>query len=103
VSAAYIWHSFAVAALNMVVLKFCHAGAQAAVIGMNTASETIVDKLALHGKSGAAAPLLLHERGAKGGLTQETGGGDPTGFRIQLAGNVNFLLMRPYQAIDKNR
>jgi SulP family sulfate permease len=60
VSAAHIWDISAVAALDMVVLKFRHAGAQVKVVGMNLASETIVDKLALHGKSGTADPLALH-------------------------------------------
>ena len=60
VSAAHIWDISAVAALDMVVLKIRHAGAQVKVVGMNLASETIVDKLALHGKSGTADPLALH-------------------------------------------
>ena len=79
------------------------AGAQVAVIGMNTASEPIVDELALHGKSGAADPLALRGRGAKGWPTKGTAGGVLPAICVQPAGIVNFPLKRPCQALDKDR
>lgn len=60
VSVAHIWDISAVAALDLVVLKFRRSGAAVQVLGLNAASETIVDKLALHDKPGAADPLALH-------------------------------------------
>ncbi|XWN31673.1 MAG: SulP family inorganic anion transporter [Devosia sp.] len=53
VSGAHIWDISSVAALDMAVLKFRREGAQVEVIGMNEASETIVDRLAVHDKPGA--------------------------------------------------
>ncbi|MFA5581698.1 MAG: SulP family inorganic anion transporter [Paracoccaceae bacterium] len=50
VSGAHIWDISSVQALDNVVLKFRRLGAQVQVLGMNAASETIVDKLAVHDK-----------------------------------------------------
>lgn len=58
VSAAHIWDISSVQALDMAVLKFRRTGAVVQIIGMNTASETIVDKLAIHDKPGAMDKLL---------------------------------------------
>ena len=44
----------------MAVLKFRREGAKVDLIGMNEASETIVDKLALHDKPGALERLMGH-------------------------------------------
>lgn len=60
VSAAHIWDISSVQALDMVVLKFRREGAEVQIIGMNAASETIVDKLAVHDKPGAMDKLMAH-------------------------------------------
>lgn len=60
VSAAHIWDISSVAALDMAVLKFRRDGAEVEIVGMNTASETIVDKLAIHDKPGALDKLMDH-------------------------------------------
>ncbi len=60
VSRAHIWDISSVAALDTVVLKFRREGAEVDIVGMNTASETIVDRLALHDTPGAMERLLGH-------------------------------------------
>ncbi|RBO52001.1 sodium-independent anion transporter [Rhodovulum sp. BSW8] len=60
VSRAHIWDVSSVAALDMAVLKFRREGAEVEIRGMNAASETIVDKLAVHDKPGAMDDLLGH-------------------------------------------
>ena len=45
VSGAHIWDISSVAALDMAVLKFRRDGAEVEIVGMNEASETIVDRL----------------------------------------------------------
>jgi SulP family sulfate permease len=60
VSRAHIWDISSVQALDMVVMKFRRSGADVSVHGMNAATETIVDKLALHDKPGAMDKLLAH-------------------------------------------
>jgi SulP family sulfate permease len=60
ISHAHIWDISSVAALDMVVLKFRRDGAEVDIIGLNEASETIVDKLAIHDKPGALERLLGH-------------------------------------------
>ncbi len=57
---AHIWDISSVAALDMIILKFRREGAVVDLIGMNEASETIVDKLAIHDKPGALDRLLGH-------------------------------------------
>ncbi|WP_269145384.1 hypothetical protein [Azospirillum brasilense] len=44
----------------MVVLKFRREGAEVEIVGLNHASETIVDKLAIHDKPGAMERLPAH-------------------------------------------
>jgi SulP family sulfate permease len=44
----------------MAVLKFRRDGAEVEIVGMNEASETIVDKLAIHDKPGAIDTLMAH-------------------------------------------
>ena len=44
----------------MAILKFRREGAEVEVIGMNEASETIVDRLAIHDKPGAVDKLMSH-------------------------------------------
>ena len=58
VSQAHIWDISSVASIDMVVLKFRREGADVEIIGMNEASETIVDRLAIHDKPGAMERLL---------------------------------------------
>ena len=60
VSRAHIWDISSVQALDMAVLKFRRDGAEVEIVGMNEASETIVDKLALHDKPGAMDKLMAH-------------------------------------------
>lgn len=60
VSQAHIWDISSVAALDMIVLKFRREGAKVEIIGLNEASETIVDKLAIHDKPGALDKLMAH-------------------------------------------
>lgn len=60
VSAAHIWDISSVQALDMAVLKFRRDGAEVEIVGMNEASETIVDRLAVHDKPGAGDALMAH-------------------------------------------
>lgn len=60
VSSAHIWDISSVQALDMAVLKFRRDGAEVEIIGMNEASETIVDKHAIHDKPGAISTLVAH-------------------------------------------
>ena len=57
---AHIWDISSVAALDMAVLKFRREGAEVDILGMNQASETIVDRLAIHDRPGAMEKLLGH-------------------------------------------
>ena len=59
-SGAHIWDISSVSAIDLVVLKFRREGATVEIIGLNKASETIVDKLAIHDKPGALERLLGH-------------------------------------------
>jgi SulP family sulfate permease len=59
-SRAHIWDISSVAAVDMAVLKFRREGAEVDLIGMNEASETIIDKLAIHDKPGAMDQLMGH-------------------------------------------
>lgn len=60
VSQAHIWDISSVQALDMAILKFRRDGAEVEVIGMNQATETLVDKLAIHDKPGAMDKLMGH-------------------------------------------
>ncbi len=60
VSRAHIWDISSVAALDMAVLKFRREGSEVEIVGMNEASETIVDRLAIHDKPGAIDTLTAH-------------------------------------------
>ncbi len=57
VHAAHVWDISAVAALDRVVLKAQARGCSVAVIGLNEASATLVERFGTHDK-GAAAPAL---------------------------------------------
>ncbi|MEO0421166.1 MAG: SulP family inorganic anion transporter [Pseudomonadota bacterium] len=58
VSRAHIWDVSSVAALDLIVMKFRREGAEVELVGLNEASETIVDKLALHDKPGGVDALM---------------------------------------------
>ncbi|AZN73370.1 SulP family inorganic anion transporter [Georhizobium profundi] len=60
VAGAHIWDISSIAALDMAVLKFRRDGAEVEIIGMNEASETLVDRLAIHDKPGALDRLMSH-------------------------------------------
>ncbi len=60
VSRAHIWDISSVQALDMAILKFRRDGAEVEVVGMNEATETLVDKLAMHDKPGALDALSGH-------------------------------------------
>ncbi|MVA96510.1 STAS domain-containing protein [Nitratireductor sp. CAU 1489] len=60
VSRAHIWDISSVTALDMAVLKFRRDGADVEIVGMNEASETLVDRLAIHDKPGALDKLMAH-------------------------------------------
>ncbi|MDP1698144.1 MAG: SulP family inorganic anion transporter [Xanthomonadaceae bacterium] len=60
VSRAHLWDLTAVGALDKVVLKFRREGAQVEVIGLNEASATLVDRLAVHDKADAVEQLMGH-------------------------------------------
>ncbi len=50
---AHFWDLSAVGALDKVVLKFRREGTEVEILGLNEASATIVDRLAIHDKPGA--------------------------------------------------
>ncbi len=60
VSHAHFWDLTAVGALDKVVLKFRREGTEVDIHGLNEASATIVDRLALHDKPDAAERLMGH-------------------------------------------
>ncbi len=60
VSRAHIWDISSVQALDMAILKFRRDGAEVELRGMNDASETLVDRLAIHDKPGAMDALNAH-------------------------------------------
>lgn len=60
VSEAHIWDISSVSALDTVVLKFRREGADVDIIGLNKASETLVDRLAIHDKPDALDRLISH-------------------------------------------
>lgn len=60
VSNAHFWDLTGVGALDKVVLKFRREGTEVEVLGLNEASATIVDRLAVHDKPGALERMLEH-------------------------------------------
>jgi sulfate permease, SulP family len=60
VSHAHFWDLTAVGALDKVVLKFRRDGTEVEIIGLNEASKTIVDRLAIHDKPDALDRMLEH-------------------------------------------
>ena len=60
VGRAHFWDITAVSALDKVVIKFKREGTEVAVIGMNEASRTLVDKFAIHDKDDALERMGAH-------------------------------------------
>jgi sulfate permease, SulP family len=60
VSAAHFWDISAVGALDKIVARLRRAGAQVEVIGYNRASADIVDRFALHDKTGLEMGIVPH-------------------------------------------
>ena len=58
VTHAHFWDITAVSALDKVVIKFRREGKEVAVIGLNDASATLVDRFAIHDKRQEGEPLL---------------------------------------------
>ena len=59
-SAAHIWDISSINALDMAILKLRREGAEVTVKGINKASETLVDRLAIHDKPDAIDKILTH-------------------------------------------
>lgn len=60
VSHAHFWDLSAVGALDRVVLKFRREGTEVTILGMNEASATLVDRLAIHDKPDAMELMHNH-------------------------------------------
>lgn len=60
VSTAHIWDLTGVNAIDIAVLKFRKAGVAVEVVGLNDASATIMDKLAMHDRPNAMEKVLGH-------------------------------------------
>lgn len=60
VSHSHFWDLTSVGALDKVVLKYRREGTEVEILGMNEATATIVDKLAMHDKPGALERMLEH-------------------------------------------
>ncbi|NMF63875.1 sodium-independent anion transporter [Brasilonema octagenarum UFV-OR1] len=57
---AHIWDQAAVAAIDRVVIKFRRKGVKVDLVGLNEASATLLEKLAIHNKPGALENLNNH-------------------------------------------
>jgi sulfate permease, SulP family len=57
VTRAHFWDITSVAALDKVVLKFRRDGAHVEVVGLNEASATLVERVAVHDKPGSNQSL----------------------------------------------
>ncbi|MDW7645491.1 MAG: SulP family inorganic anion transporter [Desulfuromonadales bacterium] len=60
VSRAHFWDITAIGALDKVILKFRREGTEVKIIGLNKASETMVDRFAVHDKPEAVELLMGH-------------------------------------------
>ncbi|MHA6690847.1 SulP family inorganic anion transporter [Devosia sp. A449] len=58
VSTAHIWDLSGVNAVDVAILKFRRAGVEVELLGMNEASATIMDRLAVHDEAGAIDRVL---------------------------------------------
>ena len=57
---AHLWDQSAVTAIDKVVLKFRRNGAEVDLVGVNEASATLLDRLAVHDKPDALEDLSMH-------------------------------------------
>ena len=57
---AHLWDHSAIAALDKVVINFRRNGVEVEVVGLNQASATLVDKLAIHDKTDSLENLASH-------------------------------------------
>ncbi|MEZ4635030.1 MAG: STAS domain-containing protein [Caldilineaceae bacterium] len=60
VSDAHLWDLTSVGALDKVILKFRREGTRVDVVGMNEASSTLVNRLAIHDKPEALEIMTDH-------------------------------------------
>ncbi len=58
---AHLWDSSAVAAIDKVLFRLRRSGHEVELLGLNRASATIIDRLALHDKKGAVETEMAHE------------------------------------------
>ena len=59
-SEAHIWDISSISALDLAIIKLKREGANVEVIGLNEASKTLVNKLAVHDKEDAIDKMLNH-------------------------------------------
>lgn len=59
-SQAHLWDQAAVGAIDQIVLKFRRTGAEVELVGLNEASATLLDNLAIHNKSDAVNSVARH-------------------------------------------
>ena len=57
---AHLWDQSAIAAIDKVVLNFRRKGAEVNLVGLNEASATLIDKLAVHDKVDALQDFSSH-------------------------------------------
>ncbi|HEX8552675.1 MAG TPA: SulP family inorganic anion transporter [Abditibacteriaceae bacterium] len=57
---SHLWDASAVGAVDKAVLKLRQNGSEVEVIGLNEASATIIERLAIHDKPDATGPTALH-------------------------------------------
>ena len=57
---AHLWEQSAIAALDKAVINFRRNGAEIEVVGLNEASATLVDKLAMQNKTDSVEDLVSH-------------------------------------------
>lgn len=57
---AHFWDGSAVGALDKVMLKYMHQGTPVSLVGLNEASATLIDRLAVHDKPGALERRAEH-------------------------------------------
>jgi sulfate permease, SulP family len=57
---SHLWDQAAVAAIDKVVMKFRRNGVEVDLVGLNEASATLIDKLAIHNKSDNSAQVSAH-------------------------------------------
>ncbi|MDW7644852.1 MAG: SulP family inorganic anion transporter [Desulfuromonadales bacterium] len=60
VSRAHFWDITAIGALDKVIIKFRREGTEVEIVGLNKASETMVDRFAVHDKPEAIEALMGH-------------------------------------------